>query len=398
MECRNLLKAARQKDGKIPPDGVLMAQMLYTANQPGLARAELERTVKEEPSDPEPYLLFGEVAFQQRRFADAELAFRKAYDLNKQYAANPFRKTQMAKRSLSGLAGVGESREDWANVAKFLDPILKQDPKDINNTTRMARALFQQDTQIGDGKGQESQAYQLLIKLWEADPQNVRRPEITMGAMYQKAGNKPISAKLMKKASDQDKTGLQTQLTVARWALGTGDINLANACAGRAQQINPASIEAKLVAGLAARYRKDYVQARQVLEAAHLQSPSNLAAMLQLAVVLVEGGEAEQKVAFEYSQMASRVYPDVGTPTGREAAVTSAWILYRAGRINEAQLTLQKALAGGNVGPESSYYAARIIHQNSPETAKRLLDIALRGDGVFPARSDAEALRSSLGG
>ena len=37
LECRNLLKAARAKDSKVPPDGVLMAQMLYTANQPGLA-------------------------------------------------------------------------------------------------------------------------------------------------------------------------------------------------------------------------------------------------------------------------------------------------------------------------------------------------------------------------
>lgn len=398
LECRNLLKAARGKDSKVPPDGVLMAQMLYTANQPGLARAELERTVKEVPNDPEPFLLFGEVAFQQRRFADAELAFRRAYELNSKFDANPLRKQNMEKRALSGMAGVAESREDWATAAKYLQPILSKDPSDVSNTTRMARALFEQDTNIGDGKEQEREAYQLLIKLWEANPKQVRRPEITMGSMYQKAGNKPISAKLMKKASDQDKTGLQTQLTVARWALGSGDTALAVACAERAQQISPQSIEAKLVAGLTARYKKDYARARKILEAAHLQSPSNLAAMLQLAVVLVEGSEFDQKVAFEYSQMATRAYPDVGTPSGREASVTSAWILYRAGRFNEAQRTLQKALAGGSVSAESSYYAAQIIHQNSPDVAKRLLNTALSGDGVFPARSDAEALRSSLGG
>ena len=398
LECRNLLKSARQKDPKLPPDGVLMAQMLYSAKQPGLGRAELERTVREEASDPEPYLLFGEIAFQERRFADAELAFKRAFELTKQYTSNAYRKNNMVKRALSGIAGVFETREDWANTEKYLAPILKANPKDVANSTRMARAMFEQDKNIGDAKGRETEAYNLLIALWTADKANVRRPEITMGSMYQAAGNKDITASLMKKASEQDKTGLATQLTVARWALGNGDTSLAQTCSDRAAQIAPQSIEARLVAGLTARYKKDYNRARKVLESAHLQSPSNLAAILQLAVVLVEGGEREKAAALEYSTVASRIYPDVSRPTGREAAVTSAWILYRQGRQPEAQAVLQKALAGGGVSAESSYYAARIIHQNSPDVAKRLLQTALKGDGVFPARPEAEKLFQSLGG
>lgn len=398
LECRNLLKSARQKDPKLPPDGVLMAQMLYSAKQGGLGRAELERTVREEPTDPEPYLLFGEIAFQERRFADAELSFKRAYELTKQYNTNKHRKNNMVKRSLSGMAGVFETREDWANAERFLGPILKANPKDVANSTRMARAIFEQDTNIGDAKGRETEAYDLLIALWKADQKNVRRPEITMGSMYQAAGNKDITANLMKKASEQDTGGIATQLTVARWALGNGDTALAQKCSDRAAQIAPKSIEARLVAGLTARYKKDYARARKVLEAAHLQSPSNLAAILQLAVVLVEGGADDKAAALEYSTVASRIYPDMGRPTGREAAVTSAWILYRQGRQQEAQLVLQKALAGGNVSAESSYYAARIIHQNNPDVAKRLLGVALKGDGVFPARPDAEKLLTSLGG
>jgi len=398
LECSKLLKSARTKDPKLPPDGVMMAQMLYTAKQPGLGRSELERTVKEEPNDPEPYLLFGEIAFQERRFADAELSFRRSYDLTQKYTSNPFRKNKMLKRALSGMAGVYETREDWARAAKYLEPIVRADKADIANSTRMARALFEQDASIGDNKGGEIEAYNMLKALWNADKKNVRRPEITMGSMYQAKGNKDITANLMKNASERDKTGLPTQLTVARWALGNGDTALAQACSDRAAQISPTSMEAKLVAGLTARYKKDLPRARKILESAHLQSPSNLAAILQLAVVLVEGADRDKKAALEYSSVASRIYPDVGRPTGREAAVTSAWILYRQGRQQEAQAVLQKALQGGNVSAESSYYAARILQQSNPDIAKRLLTTALKGDGVFPARSDAEQLMRSLGG
>ena len=398
LDCRNLLKQAREKDPKLPPDGVLMARMLYAGNQPGLAREELERTVREEPNDPEPYLIFGEIAFQQRHFTDAELAFGKGYDMTKKFTANPFRRTKLAKRSLSGLAGVAESREDWASAATHLKTIVQNDRSDVSNTTRLARALFEQDTNVGDGKGNEAQAYDLLIKLYEKNQDSVRRPEITMGSMYQAAGEKKITANLMKKASSKDETGLQTQLTVARWALGTGDLALAQQCADRGIKIDPNSMEARLVAGLTARYKGNLPAARKILETAHLQSPSNLAAILQLAVVLAEGGEVERRMALEYSQLASQIYPDVGRSSGREAAVTTSWILYKQGRVPDALRVLQKALAGGGVSSESSYYAAKIVHQTNPDLAKRLLGTALKGDGVFPARSDAEALLQTLGG
>ncbi len=398
LECRNKLQAARKQDPQLPPDGILMSQLLYAANQAGLARAELERVVNEEPTDPEPYLLFAEIAFQQRRFSDSSLSFNKAARLTNDFTGNDFRKRNMVKRAYSGLAGIAESKQDWASAVKYLQPLLKASSGDVNTANRMARAVFKQDTNIGDSQGKEKEAYKLLESVYKTNPEKIRRPEITMGSMYQAEGKKDFSAKLMKRASTEDTGGLATQLTVARWALGSGDLALAQQCSDRALQIDKDSIEAKLVAGLTARYRKDYARARKILEAAHLQTPANLAAILQLAVVLVEGGEKDKRTALEYSRVANMIHPDMGTPAGREAAVTSAWIYYRQGRLNEAGLVLQKALAGGGVSSESSYYAAEIIHKSNPEIAKKLLTTALKGDGVFPARPDAEKLRQTLGG
>ena len=398
VECRKKLESARQQDPKIPPAGVMFAQLLFAANQPNLARAELERVVKSEPQDPEAFLLIGETAFQQRRYSEAQLAFDQAARLIKDYSANNYRKNNLIRRAYSGMAGVAEARENWADAARYLEPLVKQNPKDISSTTRLAQVLFKQDQKLGDGEGQEKEAYQKLIAIWQGDSANVRRPEITMGTMYHQAGNKSLAAKLMTKASTEDKQGLETQLTVARWALETGDMNLAEACSKRAAQIAPNSIQAKLIAGLTARYQKDLPAARSALESAHLQAPSNLAAILQLAVVLVEGTDQDKKAALEYSQIASRVFPDVSTSQGRESAVTSAWVLYRLGRENEAQRILQRAITGGSVSAESSYYAARIISKNNAAYAKQLLQAALKNDGVFPARAEAQQLLKSLGG
>lgn len=397
LEARNKLIAARKADPKLPPDGVMLAQLLYAAKQQGLARAELERVAREEAGDPEPYLLFGEIAFQQRRFAEAQLSFVKAAELTQGYGANDYRKGNLIKRARSGLAGIAEANQDWAMAAKYLQPLVKDNPGDANTVTRLARAVFNQDTNVGDSKGEEKQAYQLLAALYNSDRANIRRPEITMASMYQGAGSKDRTAALMQRAATEDAEGLSTQLTVARWALGMGDMALAKQCSDRALQINSGSIEARLVAGLAARYAKDYDRARKILEASHIQSPTNLAAILQLAVVLVEGSENDQRKALEYSTLANRMHPDMGTPTGREAAVTSAWIYYRQGRQREANLVLQKALAGGGVSAESSYYAAEIIHRTNPDIAKKLLETALKGDGVFPARAAAEELQNRLG-
>lgn len=399
IETRNLLESAKKKDPRIPPAGVMLAQLLYAAKQPELARAELERVVASDATDPESYLLFGEIAFQQRRFADAELSFQKAASLTSRYTQNNVRKNSMIRRAYSGLAGVSEVREDWTNAVKFLQPILKANPNDIQNTTRMARALFSQDVNIGDAKGKEKEAYDLLIQLFKANRATVRRPEITMGQMYQQVGNKPLSKQLMQKAAKEDASNLETQLTVARWALETGDNELAQSCSDRAVQINKTSVDAKLVSGLAARYQKNLSKAKSALEAAHLQSPSNLAALLQLAVVMVESNnDADKRTALEYSQVASRIYSDLTAPTGREAAVTSAWVLYRVGRQNDAVKLLQRALTGGSISAESSYYAAKILSQSNAEYSKQLLEKALQNERVFPARADAQQLLKSLGG
>jgi len=397
--ARTLLEDAKSKDPRIPPAGVLLANMLIAANQLSLAFAELERVIKSDPRDPESYLLFGELAYQQRRFADADLAFAKSLGLLRSFSANQKRQRALSKRAYSGLAAVAEVREDWDTAKKYLAPLIKADPADASLVTRMARAVFQLGEQQSsdDAKTRSRrEAYQLLRELWTKD-NSLTPPEITMGRLFENAGLRANAKQMMSNVVTQDQR-IETQLAVASWAMDAGELDLAQQCASNALKANAQSVEAQLVSGLVARYDSDYLSARKAFEAAHLQSPSNLAAMLSLAVVLIEQ-PGNERIALEYAQMSVGIYSDLAQASGREAAVTRAWILFRRSKPSEAQQAVKQALNAGTVSAERSYYAALILLQQGGNwgTAKQLLQRALESNRAFPTRPKAEQLLARLG-
>src|SRR5687768_5520629 len=58
--AKKSLEAARKKDPNLPPTEVTLAKLYILSQQAPAARATLEQAVKLYPSDPEPYLIFGE--------------------------------------------------------------------------------------------------------------------------------------------------------------------------------------------------------------------------------------------------------------------------------------------------------------------------------------------------
>jgi len=77
--CRAILERAKSNNAKLPPPGVMMAMLWLSVNQLGPARAELEEAVVNFSADPEPYLMLGDLAFQERRITDSAVLFDKAW-------------------------------------------------------------------------------------------------------------------------------------------------------------------------------------------------------------------------------------------------------------------------------------------------------------------------------
>ena len=147
---------------------------------------------------------------------------------------------------------------------------------------------------LNSKKGDQDGALKLLQQLWEADKESIVRPEITAALLFNEAKDKKQAARLLKLAADRDPEKESTQIFVAQWALENGDLDYAQQCVDRAMLASKSSLQSRLLAALVARYRKENELAREMLESVHLESPRNLAAVIELAIVLsqIEGMEA----------------------------------------------------------------------------------------------------------
>ena len=154
-------KNDKERGKKLPPAEMMMANMLLMVNQGNPARGELEECIKNNPDDPEAYLVLADMAFNDRQVAAADLLFAKADQLAATYVDNPKRDSDFKARAKAGLAAVAESREQWDAAEKYLTAWLKVvDPNPTNeqsataNTAganahdRLGRVLFHADQSI----------------------------------------------------------------------------------------------------------------------------------------------------------------------------------------------------------------------------------------------------------
>ena len=389
--AHELLIQSKQKDPQLAPAQMMLAQLFLLSNQGALARSSLEDAVKEHPEDPEAYLILGDLAYRDGRQASSELLFGRALELINGYDQNPHRKRSMQVRAFAGVSALAESREKWELAKIQLNEWIGVDPENANAHTRLGRALFH----LQDYKG----AYAAFQKVYEFDPQ-LPRPEISMALLYSAVDRMENAKKLMKLAGERAPDDLKTRLAVAQWYIEKGMLQEAKEHADEAWKQDENSLQAKILVGLVARFQNDHEAAETAFEAAHLQEPSNFAAVNQLALTLIDQpDEQKRRRATEYAQMNSLRHSNVQQAIGREATVTLAWVLFQLQRKPESVRAIQSALRAGGVSPESAFLAARILHdQGRPETARQLLEPLIERGSMFPNRDKAEQLLQQITG
>ena len=310
----NSLKAAKTADPKLPPADMMLAQMWLLANQAGPARSALEECVKDNPDDPEAYLVLADLAFSDRQVAAAELLFTKAEQLAATFKGNGKRALDFQGRAEAGLAAVAESREQWDTAKKYLQNWLKiVDPTGTppaegsepntaaaNAHDRLGRVLFRADTDPHKSKGAIDAHEQFQMAVAD-DPKSISA-DIALAQLYEDAkmhdmAKKGITHAVMHPPTDPA-TKLATFLAAARWALDTNQANEAFTYAQDALNLEAngkRALEAKFLMGVAARMKGDNKTAEQELEEVVAASPGNFQASNQLAQVLAERNDPQSR-------------------------------------------------------------------------------------------------------
>jgi Tfp pilus assembly protein PilF len=388
-----LVQEIVKKNPDYPPPNLIIAQWFGQANIPAGVRNALERTVIEEPSDPEAYLIMGEMALRERRFTEAQLLYDKANDVMAKWKGSENRRKEMLPRIPAGLAATAINRGNWADAKINLEAWLKLDPKSAVAMQQLAQCLFQLKKVEGEGSALE------MLRAAAKIEKNMMLPETVVAQWYMQSGEQDNAGKWLKNALTTAPKDVKTRLIAAQWAWENGRLDEADQQAAIAIQLEPKSLDGKILRGIIALFQKDFKSAEMFFESANIQSPGNFAASNNLALALVEQDDnAKKQRALEYAESNVRQYAKSNdTRAATESTSTYGWVLYRLGRHEEAEKWLKSSVSNQSLSAETAYYLACVLVDHGQEAdAQKLLEGALSSKSPFAFRPEAKKLLESL--
>ncbi len=386
--CRAILERARNNNPKLPPPGIMMATLWISANQLQAARAELEDTAVKFAGDPEPYLMLGDLAFQERRVTDASVLFDRAAQLTAAFDENPKRKRDFEIRCNAGTAAVAEARRQWDTAQKNLRSWLTLDPDNAGAHFRLGSVLFH--------LGKETEALEQFKEARKLDSKALQ-PELALARLYDEDRKRDVAKKWIESALKTAPDDVGVLLAASQWYLGQNDLKLAQTTTDRALKIDPKSLEGKIVRGVIARVARDYPTAEKFFNEAHVQSPGNFAASNSLALVLIESADKEeQQRALEMAEANAARYRD-NSPQQVNALTTLAWVYYKLGRREDAEKILDQIARNNALTNDGAYYVAKLLaDRGEKDRARSILEEVLTNEAVFATRPDAVDLLAKL--
>jgi tetratricopeptide (TPR) repeat protein len=386
--CRAILERAKSNNAKLPPPGVMMAMLWLSVNQLGPARAELEDCVIKFSQDPEPYLMMGDLAFQDRRVTDADMLFKEATRLSAEYTENAKRKRDFDIRCNAGSAAVAEARKQWELAQKHLQAWIDLDPDNASAHQRMGIVLFQLS------KPQEA-----LEQFREAKKldQKAVQPELAMARLYDDAKKRDTAKKLIEAAIKEAPKDPAVLLAASQWYLGQNDLERAKAIAEDALKLDTKSLEGRVVRGAIARVARDYATAEKFFYDAHVQSPGNFPASNSLALVLIESDDKDSRQrALEMAEANVAMHRE-NSPQQVNALTTLAWVYYKLGRREDAEKILAQITQNNALTTDGAYYVAKLLSdRGEKDRARKILEEVLANEPMFATRPDAVDLLAKL--
>jgi tetratricopeptide (TPR) repeat protein len=385
QESLELLTAAAIRYPGLPPARVMLARTFLATNRSRQAKSMLEQAAVQNPDYPGVYLLLGNLALVEGDLTDGLLEFQAAAGRTDADAVPEDQRRFFAIQAHAGIATVAEARNEWSLAREQLEAWLELDPENAKARQRLGRALF--------GLGEAEQAHEELSRSEQQDPA-IEPAAVAMGWLHHRNGDAEQANEWMQKAQQQQPDNPKVHVALGSWLLEVGRIDEARQHAARVEELAPQSAELKMLRGAIAHRQGDYAEAEQQFDALLKQNPGNLAASNNLALALAEQNDPDKRSrALDLAQANARQQPN-----SPEILSTLGWVLYRMGRLDEAERILQASVAGGRASADTAYYLAHVFRDRGrlPQVRK-LLQAALGTKGPFSYREEAEQWLQELG-
>jgi tetratricopeptide (TPR) repeat protein len=375
-----LLKQASEKYPILAPPRVMLGNLFISNRQKAAGLEQLELAVVESPADPEAHLIFGDIATFEGRTSDAEAQYKLGRELLASYNADAKRKAKLTSQCELGLAKVEKMRGRWDAVQKQLTHLLEAQPQNAIAHQRMAEVM------IAINKPDEAvKQFQSAIK---ADS-NLPSAAVLMADVYRQIGKTSEVQKWLLRGVQEAPNDVRARIGMGDWWLVEGEYEKAAAEFAAAEKLAPNSIDVKLGLGTAARYQHDLAKARNYFEAVLEQSPGNFGASNQLALLLADQAEKADPLKLHNAlDIAESNLQSM--PKSAEAESTLGWVLYRMGRLDDAERHLRAAMSGGMLSRDTAYYIAKLrSDRGKSDESLALLRKAVESSGPFAHADEA---------
>jgi len=343
------LKASAADYPHLPPPRIMLANLYFSSGNYEAGRLSLEQAAVEHPSDPETYLILGDLLIRERRWTEADALYAQCEALWKKFQGDAQRRTDLEGRLLAGQAAVAEARGQWDAAAKLLARYAALAPKKPAAHQRLGRVQFMLK--------REKEAF---AEFQQAEALNNSQPPaaIMMAMLFLQQGKQPKGEEWIKYALEKSPQDYRTQLGAAQFNWDVGRLDAAAAYAGEALKLKPDALDAQLLAAQAAYFQGKLPEAEQQLETLREAAPGNFAVVNLLAWALAASDDAAKlQRSVELAGLNAQRYPD-----SAEAAATLAWALYRSDKKAESHANLRRIRANASLSRDAAYYAARILH------------------------------------
>ena len=380
----DFLKQAKEKYPKLPPVYVILAKLQVMAQNTQGAYNLLELQVAEDPTDPEAYLLLADQAFAGNRTAEAEALFEKAEPIVKAFTTNDKRKRDMEIRVLAGKAAVQERRGKWDKALELLKQWVATDPDNAMSHARLGVTQFRLD--------KAKEAFNEFTKARQLNPE-MPHPYASLGQLFTQADDMENARKSFERAYAEDKKDPNTVRSYAEWLMQQEQLDKAQEVAGELRKLTPDAPLAVLLDGVVALMKNQNDRAEEAFMKVLSLEPGNARATDLLALLLIESADkADHDRALRYADSNAKLYQN-----NSQANITKAFVLYKLGRMNEAEEPL-KIGARGQLQTDSAYLIAKIMaDQGQKDKARQALEQVLnQKQGLFIFRKQAKELLDEL--
>lgn len=383
-EALELIKTQALKHPDWPPPRVLLARLLFAADQQQMGRRVLEQAAADSLDHPDVFLSLGTVALADGRLSDAQLNFIKARSLVVGGRFSEELAGRYQRESHEGLAAVAEGREDWKTAQAELLASLELEPKNGAIRQRLARMLFRQE--------KSDEAFAALEQAVKDAPQ-LEPAGVSMAWLWSQKGNTKKAEEWFAYAVKAEPQNPRPLLAQAAWLIDQGRSKDAAVSIDAAVKLDPKSREAQQMKGLIEWHARDLAAAEKTLEPVYHAQPANLIVANLFALTLIDQDDpVKRSRGLKIAETTARQ-----NPRSSEALATVGWGCYRVGQVDQAEKILRASVSAARATPDVAYYLARVLVDKSyDQDALKLLESALKLPGAFAHRDDAAALLKTL--